>query len=272
MRRRIVIVCFAALLANAAGAAAPSAIATSAGTIHPGVQTFTGGAQCTANFVFRDSAATYIGQAAHCASTGAATGTNGCITPSRPLGTPVTVTGATRPGTLVYSSWLAMRARSESDPNACRYNDFALVRLHPDDVGRVDPTMPGFGGPTGVGGAATGATVYAYGNSSLRLGITQLRPKQGIVLQTLGNGWNRLLYTVTPGVQGDSGSGFLNEYGQAIGVLSTVALAPLPLSNGVGDLARELDYARANGFAGLTLVNGTRPFKGDLLRAILDGA
>jgi hypothetical protein len=270
MRRRIVIVCLAALVANAAGAAAPSAIATSTGAIHPGVQTFTGPAQCTANFIFRDASATYIGQAAHCASTGAATSTNGCITESRPLGTAVAVTGATHPGTLVYSSWLAMRARNELDPNVCRFNDFALVRLHPDDVGRVDPTMPGFGGPVGVGGAATGAKVYGYGNSSLRFGITQLRPKQGVVLQTLGNGWNRLLYTVTPGIPGDSGSGFLNVKGQAIGVLSTVTLAPLPLSNGVGDLAKELDYARANGFPGLTLVNGTRPFKGDLLRAILD--
>jgi hypothetical protein len=271
MKRRIVIVFLAALLANAAGAAAPSA-ATSTEAIHPGVQTFTGSAQCTANFVFRDAGATYIGQAAHCASTGAATSTNGCVTESRPLGTPVTVTGATRPGTLVYSSWLAMRARNEPDQDACRYNDFALVRLHPDDVSRVDPTMPGFGGPIGVGGAAAGATIYSYGNSSLRLGITQLRPRQGVVLQTLGNGWNRLLYTVTPGIQGDSGSGFLNAQGEAIGVLSTVALSPLPLSNGVGDLARELAYARANGFPGLTLVNGTRPFKGDLLSAILDGA
>ena len=69
MRRRIVIVFLAALLANAAGAAAPSA-ATSTEGIHPGVQTFTGSAQCTANFVFRDAGGTYIGQAAHCASTG----------------------------------------------------------------------------------------------------------------------------------------------------------------------------------------------------------
>ena len=272
MTRMIVIICAAALLANAAGAAAPAANGSSTGPIHPGVQTFTGSAQCTANFIFRDAGGTYIGQAAHCASTGAATGTDGCITGSRPLNTPVTVTGATRPGTLVYSSWLAMKARNETDVNACRFNDFALVRLHPDDVVRVDPSVPGFGGPNGVGRADTGATVYSYGNSSLRFGITQLRPKQGVVLQVLGNGSNRLVYTVTPGIPGDSGGGFLNAQGQAIGVLSTVALAPLPLSNGVGDLAKELDYARANGFPGLKLVNGTRPFTGDLLGAILEGA
>ena len=40
----------------------------------------------------------------------------------------------------------------------------------------------------------------------------------------------------------------------------TVAVAPLPASNGVGDLAQELAYAKANGFAGVNLVNGTTPF------------
>jgi len=49
---------------------------------------------------------------------------------------------------------------------------------------------------------------------------------------------------------------------QAIGVLSTVALAPLAGSNGVGDLSRELAYARAHGLADLQVVNGTEPFTG----------
>jgi len=52
-------------------------------------------------------------------------------------------------------------------------------------------------------------------------------------------------------------------------VLSTLALAPLPGTNGVGDLAKQLAYARANGFPGLVLVNGTRRFEGDLVGAIL---
>jgi hypothetical protein len=70
------------------------------------------------------------------------------------------------------------------------------------------------------------------------------------------------IYTVTPDIPGDSGSGFLNGSGQAIGVLSTVALAPLAGSNGVGDLSRELAYARAHGLADLQVVNGTEPFTG----------
>jgi DMSO/TMAO reductase YedYZ molybdopterin-dependent catalytic subunit len=48
-------------------------------TIHPGIQMYTDGAQCTGNFVFTDSAANvYVGYAAHCAGTGAATDTDGC--------------------------------------------------------------------------------------------------------------------------------------------------------------------------------------------------
>jgi hypothetical protein len=74
--------------------------------IHPGVQTHTAGAQCTSNFVFRDRSGTYLGQAAHCSGTGAATDTNGCEARSLPLGTAVDIEGARRNGRLVYSSWI----------------------------------------------------------------------------------------------------------------------------------------------------------------------
>src|SRR5689334_8745385 len=61
--------------------------------IHPGVQTFTGGNQCTANFVYQeitpDETNVYIGQAAHCSGAGVDVGPDGCSTPSLPEGTPV---------------------------------------------------------------------------------------------------------------------------------------------------------------------------------------
>jgi hypothetical protein len=242
-------------------------------TITPGVQTDTAGGQCTANFVYTAGDAVYIGQAAHCAGTGAATETDGCDSASLPLGTPVTVDGATRPGTLAYSSWLTMQQRGETDLDACAYNDLALVELDPADVGSVNPSVPRFGGPVGIGGpSALGDTVYSYGNSSLRFGIAQLRPKQGIVVETAGNGWSRTVYTLTPGVPGDSGSGFLDADGAAIGTLSTLAIAPTPASNGVADLDRELAYARTHGgLSDLTLVDGTEPFDPDLIGAILGG-
>src|SRR4051794_14824364 len=264
----VIVTTFAALavVPSTAGAWAPAASAT----IHPGVQTVTAGGQCTANFIYTAGGNTYIGQAAHCSSTGASTDTDGCTSGSLPLGTAVEVTGASHPGTLAYNSWLTMQANGESDADTCAYNDLALVKLDPSDVAKVNPSVPGFGGPTGVGGAsATGDDVYSYGNSSLRFGITQLSPKKGIVVQTEGNGWSRTVYTVTPGIPGDSGSGFMDATGKAIGVLSTLQIAPVPASNGVGDLRHELDYMHANSsFGGVNLVNGTQPFNASLLGAI----
>jgi len=264
------LIALAALTPGIASAWAPA----SSATVHPGVMTYTEGGQCTSNFIFEDGSNVYIGQAAHCSSTGAQTDTNGCTSGSQPLGTPVEVTGASRPGTLVYNSWLTMQAQGETDPDTCQYNDLALVRLDPADVGKVNPSVPGFGGPTGLGSSAAklGDTVYSYGNSSLRQGITKLSPKQGVVAQSEGNGWSRTVYTLTPGIPGDSGSGFMDASGKAIGVLSTLQLAPVPASNGVGDLRHELDYLHAHtSFTGVNLVNGTEPFKPDLVGAILGG-
>lgn len=246
--------------------AAPSFAPAATATVKPGVQTYTQGAQCTANFVFTDGARVFLGQAAHCAGTGGATETNGCDAGSLPLGTPVEVTGASRPGTLVYSSWIAMQDARETDAETCDYNDFALVELDPADVARTNPSVPFFGGPTGLAtGTAFGDDVYSYGNSSLRLGLSPLSPKRGTSLGDSPGGWSTTVYTVTPGIPGDSGSGFLDSTGKAFGTLSTVAIAPLPASNGVSNLAEELAYAQSHGFAGVTLVNGDVPFSGSRL-------
>ena len=273
MKQKMAMVCVVALaLAIALFAPATASAWAPAGqaTVHPGVQTVTDGGQCTSNFVFTEGTNVYLGQAAHCSGTGAQTDTNGCNTGSLPIGTPVEIDGASRPGTLVYNSWLTMQARGETDPDACAYNDFALIRIDPADVANVNPSVPGFGGPTGVGAAADGSTVYSYGNSSLRAGVTKLSPKQGIVVQSEGNGWSRTVYTVTPGIPGDSGSGFLNSTGGAIGVLSTLQILPTAGSNGVGDLGKELSYMRANStFSGVQLEPGTEPFKPDIVGAIL---
>ena len=262
IRALIVLAALAALLVPAAPAAtaAPAWAPAATAAIHPGVQTVTAGAQCTANFVFYSGSTVYIGQAAHCSGTGGSTETDGCTSGSLPLGTPVDV-GGVATGTLVYNSWLTMQAQGESDPDTCAYNDLALVQLSAADAAKVNPSIPFFGGPTGVGGATVaGDNVYSYGNSSLRLGLTQLSPKRGISLGDDANGWTHTVYTVTPGIPGDSGSAFLNASGQAIGVLSTVAIAPLAGSNGVGDVGHELAYLNSHTSMNVTLANGTEPF------------
>jgi hypothetical protein len=272
----LALVAVACVAPAGAGAWAPEGSAT----IHPGVMTFTnassflsGASQCTANFVFTDSAGSvYLGQAAHCSSTGEDTETNGCTTRSLPLGTPIYsgdlvnggIQAGTQIGTLAYNSWITMQANGETGDETCQYNDLALIKLDPADVANTNPSIPKWGGPAGVGTAAALDDVYSYGNSELRGGVTQLSPKRGKVVEVSAGGWSYSLYTLTPGIPGDSGSAFLNADGQALGILSTVAIAPLPLSNGVGDIGKEIAYARAHGFPDLTLVNGTEAFKGGL--------
>ena len=250
---------------------APAATAT----ITPGVQMYTDGGQCTANFVFTDrNGGVYVGYAAHCAGLGAATDTNGCGQSSVPIGTPVTferggslLTSGTvlGRGTLAYSSWETMNRIGTSDPVVCSFNDFALVKVAGSDVSKVNPSIPFWGGPTGIDtdGLGAGESVWSYGNSSLRAGLELLSPKQGISLgdDAADGGWSHLLYTVTPGIPGDSGSAFLSADGKAVGTLSTLGLTPLPLSNNIGDLSRELAFAQQHsGIPGLKLALGTEPF------------
>jgi hypothetical protein len=255
--------------------AAPSWAPAATAAIHPGTMMYTEGAQCTANFVYTDSSGNvYVGYAAHCAGQGEATDTNGCNVDSVPLGTRVTFTndgnlaseGApVGHGTLAYSSWITEKQLGTTDANTCAYNDLALVKVDAADVGKVNPSVPFWGGPTGIDtdGTKAGDRVWTYGNSSLRAGIALLSPHTGISLgdDAADGGWSHPLYTVTPGVPGDSGSGFLSAGGKAVGTLSTLGLAPLPASNNIGDLAKELAFAQAHsGISGLSLVNGTEPF------------
>jgi len=256
-----------------AGAAASRWAPVSKATITPGVQMLTRGAQCTGNFVFTDARdRVYVGYAAHCAGRGEATDTNGCRTRSVALGTPVTFVkgmsvatpGTTvGRGTLAYSSWITMRRRGLNGGPACDYNDFALVRVASGSLRHVNPSVPFWGGPSklGPGSLEAGSRIYTYGSSGLRGGAEPLAPKAGATLGGSGEGWTHDAYTVTPGIPGDSGSGFLDAQGRAFGVLSTVAVAPLPASNGLGDLHREVRYAqRHSGIEGLRLVAGTKAF------------
>jgi hypothetical protein len=251
-----------------AAEAQPAWASPGAARIHPGIQTFTDGAQCTANFVWHapDGAGgfdLYIGQAAHCAATGAATETDGCRAKALPLGTKVDL-GTGNDGVLAYSSWTAMQEAGETDPAACASNDFALVRIAEADEAHVSPQVPFFGGPTGLAPTEdldAGDEAYSFGNSGLRLGVEPaLSWKHGTVVAS--GAWSAKVYTATPGVPGDSGSGFLAADGRAFGVLSTLEFLPVAGSNNVSSLASALEYAAAHGGPDVTL--GTAPFTGGL--------
>jgi hypothetical protein len=239
--------------------------------IHPGVQLFTttpsGANQCTANFVFYDRKDVYIGQAGHCSSVDLPNETNGCEAKVLPTGIKVRVEGASRRGVLVYDSWVTMQKIHERDDATCWGNDFALVKLNAADRSKVNPSMPVWGGPTGLDrSAAFGESTYTYGDSELRVGLEALSPKFGLSTGDENEGWTHGIYTVTPGIFGDSGSAVLGPTGGALGVLSTVELTPKPLENNVADLAKALDYMKQHHpeLRFVTLAKGTLPFAGVL--------
>jgi hypothetical protein len=233
--------------------------------IHPGVSLTSDAGQCTANFIYKNGDTYYIGAAAHCVGKGNANETDGCKSASYPLETSITIDGASRPGKLAYSSWLTMQNGGDKSDDLCAYNDFALIEIDEADIGKTNPSVPHFGGPTGLrtAGLNAGEKVYTFGNSELRSGISLLSPKTGVNLGDAGGGRTHSVTTVSPGIPGDSGSGFLDTSGNAFGVLSTLSLTPIPGSNGVSDLNKAIEYAKDNGkgFKNLQLVNGTEPFK-----------
>jgi len=243
----------------------------STATIHPGVQTRVEGGQCTSNFVFVQVEAidgveyltdVLLGYAGHCAAS--TTNADECTDVAYPVGHPVEVQGADTIASVAYNASLTMRRIGETDTATCMNNDFGLVRIARADWDDVNPSVPVFGGPVALerGGTDAGELVYSWGNSSLRFGIEQTSPKRGLSLGTGNEGWNHDVFTVTPGIPGDSGSGYMDADGNALGVVSTVEVAPFPASNNVTDLALSMDYVIANepGLANLRLVPGTEPF------------
>ena len=138
--------------------AAPQWAPAATAEIHPGTMMYTAGAQCTANFVFTDAASNvYVGYAAHCAGTGAATDTDGCLAGSLPLGTPVTFNEG---GSLVSEGTVVgqrdarlllvadtMHELGTTDANTCAYNDLALVKVAAADAGQGQPVDPVLGRP-----------------------------------------------------------------------------------------------------------------------------
>ena len=217
----------------------------------------------------------YVGYAAHCAGTGEATDTNGCDAGSLPLGTRVHVRRGRQPGqcghhrrrrdarVLVLADHAAARARR--NPNTCAYNDLALVKVDAADVAQGEPVVPFWGGPVGIDTDGTAA-------GDQRLLLRQLQPpRRGRRALTqpgvsLGDDAARRLdppasTPSTPGVPGDSGAASSMPTGNAVGTLSTLAIAPLPARTTSATSPTSSPTRRSTrGIAGLQLVNGTEPF------------
>lgn len=220
--------------------------------IRPGVQVSSAEGSCTSNFLYyTDANNYYIGAAAHCFSPDTNSGIDACETQNSAYGSLVNIENADFPGTLEYSSWVAMQANSETPgSDACVFNDFALIRIDDRDLDKVHPAAFVFGGPTALltGVAPDGDEVVSYGQSPFHFGAQDLESKEGVIRRSQGGGWSYVIETDNPGLSGDSGSAVLHETGRALGVLATVGasigLGGAPVSNGVVNLDRALNYAQ----------------------------
>jgi len=198
------------------------------------------GGYCTFNFVFYDAVldqgqapTAYIGTAGHCTDK---------------LGERVSLPGTGQIGTVVYDSDL-VRSRV----------DFSLVRIDDHLVGRTNPQMRGFVGPTGAAtpsDLAVGDVVDVHGYG-LVLGQNDVtRSRQGVLMT-----WNADEYVINmPAVNGDSGSPILQDRsGKALGIVSRYGFFATPPSTDQGPLMpyvfREL---KAAGFGDVVLATVQR--------------
>ncbi|MCA1813723.1 MAG: S1 family peptidase [Halobacteriales archaeon] len=179
--------------------------------IRPGAMLSFGPSNCTASFVVRDTAGNlYITSAGHCThGIGGRVGIHedtlvGELNGIREFGT-------------VVAAW----------PGGV---DSSLIRIDADKVGEVNPTMTGWGGPTGLyTGGPNGANVVVrqVGWGWATWLDQQTRCRTGIA--AAGDIGSNFYWFHGEAAGGDSGSAVMTSDGQALGILDLAGTAiPVP--------------------------------------------
>ena len=195
----------AALVALTAVAGTPADALPPEKPIQPGARVVIDGAQCTVNFVFKHANTRFIGTAGHCAAD---------------IGVRAEVDGEEF-GTVVY------RRNDET-------LDFALIHIDGARLDDVEPSMRGFGGPTGtvtVGEAGPGTLVSLYGYGIVVGANPLTRPRPGVLLS-----FDDRRYTMNaPAVSGDSGGPIIHrDTGEALGIISAFNFFGIPPTTDYG--------------------------------------
>lgn len=203
---------------------------------------------CTANFVWTDGSADYLGTAGHCLlpQPDAVTGQGGvaeesaqqlaATDPDIQVCTASCLFGGqagflldgTAVGTLTDLGAAGFYARQYPNGNpGALGDDFALIKLPAGTPLR--PQVPVWGGPTGPGTLQAGGVVCLYGNGE---GVgetfpTKARTGIGVTVQADGNGGPPAWYAEIPSFEGDSGSAVVNCAPGAGGLDGTTAVGLL---------------------------------------------
>jgi len=229
-----------------------SGVPEMASGIRPGSQMFVSfpdgtTAGCTANFVWQDTAGDlYVGAAGHCflpegkhASENARRSgeSDSDVYDVSQLSVAVCedctfggATGLTVRGTTITLGDVVYARQSLPDGSAVGH-DFGLVRI-PDGAGAVDPSMPQFGGPTGVsaGAVPAGTPVNQYGAGVGNGEAFASQGSHGVSQGDLGS--TESWYAAVRASPGDSGSPLQSttvgaglEGGVAAGILTHLTAA-----------------------------------------------
>ena len=183
----------------ALGATFPAG-ASAAGTLQPGVYHDNGTSACTLNFVYDGAGGPYIGTAAHCV-----TG----------VGDVAHDMDGDRFGTVAYIG----------NENST-VNDWALIRVDADDVGRLNPAVKGSpsypSGVTAPGDTTIGDPVQLSGYG---LGFGATQPTRERRVAAMGYDDNELYDVTGPLIFGDSGGPLVHiPSGKALGIVSRLCI------------------------------------------------
>jgi hypothetical protein len=209
------------LAAGANGVRAPegATLPTAVGLAYPGIRpgqwlvTVTthpvGFAWCTANFVFARSGVNGIGTAGHCAAKDALGGypdVTAYVVP--PVGS------GKLPGFYHIGRFVLAHNNGIGD-------DFAMIRIYPRYQSWVSPTMPVWGGPTGIYTSLQPTLVKHFGHgAAVGTGGT---PRAGLCpILNARKGTAFAWYGV--GAPGDSGSGVEELTGKAVGNFTHIVI------------------------------------------------
>lgn len=204
--------------------------APAAGEIGPG-RFMSAPEGCTMNFVFTDGNRLFVGTAGHCSHT---------------VGERASAPGIGEFGTIVYR-------RLEGN------DDFALIRIDASKEANVDPTVPRWGGPSGVTVPADtliGDPIALYGWGT---GFSIIEPTRSRAGLLAADGAQHYVAEL-PAVFGDSGGPIVHiPTGKALGIVSGIRAVEVPQGTLWGTtVQRALSLVIGAGF-NVDLVEGAAP-------------
>ena len=187
-------------LAAAALVAAFPAGASAAGTLQPGQYHETDAGSCTMNFVYDGAGGPYLGTAAHCVAG---------------VGDVVRDTDGERFGAVAYIG----NQNSTVD-------DWALIRVDAEDVGRLNPSVKGSPSyPSGVTTPTETSTGDPVQLSGFGLGFGTNPVTQERRVAAMGFDDNELYDVTGPLIFGDSGGPLVHiPSGKALGIVSRLCI------------------------------------------------